>query len=135
MASTTAPSPLLRAVTLLAVAVGALSTAGVMLMMAEGGDGSWAAMLGFLAWATAPFFALGIVAWRLRAAATQWAGLLCALLITVPAVAIYGNALVDADAQASFVFLFVPLYQLLVTPLVLGLGWIVATVIAKRASP
>lgn len=111
---TTAPSAGAKAAIGVAVA-GGLFTVGLMIAVSEPralGAGGLAVLAAFGLFAVAPYAALAMVARRLTGRAEGWAALITALLIALPAGAIYVlGFFVQPDAQSGLLFLFVPIYQ------------------------
>lgn len=129
---TTAPSAGAKAAIAVVVA-GALFTIGLMVIVSEPaalGAGGLAILAAFGLFTVAPYIGLAMVARRLSGRAEGWAALITALLITLPAAAIYVlGFFVQSDAQSGLLFLFVPVYQglaslaaVLVTAIVLRLA-------------
>ena len=96
-------------------AAGILFTAGLMLTVSEPGAidaGGWTVLVAFGLFACSPYIALALFARRITGRAEGWAVLAIALLITLPAAALYVlGFFIQPDAQSGLLFLFVPFYQ------------------------
>lgn len=102
---------------LVVAAVGAVFTAGLMLVVSEPGamGASGLLVLGaFIVFAVSPYAALAFAARRITDRIAGWVALIIGLVITIPASLLYIlGFFVQPDAQSGLLFLFVPVYQFL----------------------
>lgn len=109
------PFPDAALVVTLAVAV--LVHWGFMLWAGEPANGAWwSLVLPFAVWGAAPFTGLALAAWfARRSRAALWLLLAVSLLLTVGSALLLWDAFVaNSDAQSGLLFVFLPIYQLLV---------------------
>ncbi|HEX8386962.1 MAG TPA: hypothetical protein VF576_12305 [Rubricoccaceae bacterium] len=118
----------LRLATLALLGLGAVSTFALM-VHANGSASdllSDGAGVGFVLWALLPYAALALGLARFRSRRARAVGLAGALVVAACAVAVYVDTLfVHVDAQGALAFVFVPVLQLAVTLVVVGLAWAV----------
>ncbi|HEX8298182.1 MAG TPA: hypothetical protein VF594_03405 [Rubricoccaceae bacterium] len=115
----------LRRLTLALLATGAIGTLAALVWAGDGLDALSGAGLGFAAWAILPYAALAVGLSHFASARARVAGLAGAAAIVLGAAALYADALwLHPDAQGALAFVFVPVVQLAVVLVTVGLAWV-----------
>lgn len=124
--------------TLVVAVVGAVFTAGLMLVVSEPGamGASGLIVLGaFMVFAISPYAALAFAARRLTDRMAGWVALIAGLVIAVPASLLYIlGFFVQPDAQSGLLFLFVPVYQFLAGGAVVLISAIVLRLVSRAGT-
>ena len=114
----------LHTVTLGFLAAGALGTLAALVVSAGGVSAFRADGIGFVLWALLPYGVLAVGLPRFWSARARTAGLAGTIAAVAGALALYADALwVHPDAQGALAFVFVPVVQLAVATLTLGLAF------------
>ena len=114
----------LRRTTLALLAAGALGTLAALAWAGDSADAFSGAGLWFVAWALLPYAALAVGLSRFWSARAGAAGLAGAVAVVLGAAALYADALwLHPSSTGALAFVFVPVVQLAVALVTVGLAW------------